>query len=437
MKRNVVIAGAGGRDFFNFLVYFKNNPIYNVVAFTAAQIPGIEKRKFPKELAGKHYRKDIPIFPESELASIIKKFKVDEVVLAYSDLSHEEVMHKASIVLAAGANFILLGPNDTMLKSKKKVIAVVAVRTGAGKSPTSRRIIEILKSYGKSVVVIRHPMPYGNLKEQVCQRFATLEDLKKNKCSIEEMEEYAPHVANGTVVYAGVDYEKILKAAEKEANVILFDGGNNDLPFIRPDLWITVADARRPGHEVSYYPGEANFRAADAIIVNKIDTARPEDIEVVIDNASRFNPKAYLIRGVLSVTLENPEKIAGKKVLVVEDGPTLTHGGLSSGAGTIVVERYGGHLVNPRQSAVGSLKKIYEQYPHIGAALPAMGYSHHQLSELEQTINETHADFVVFGTPVDLSKFLKLNKPSLRVRYELKEIGEPNLEQVMKKARII
>ena len=436
-KRNAILMGAAGREFHNFNMFCRGNKDCKVVAFTANQIPGIEGRRYPKELAGKGYPDGIPIYDESDITKLIKKFKVDDVILSYSDLLHEDVMHKASIVLAAGANFVLLGPKDTMLKSKKPVVAVTAVRTGAGKSPTSRKVIDILRTSGKKTVVIRHPMPYGNLGKQAVQRFAALEDMKKNKCTIEEMEEYAPHIANGTIVYAGVDYEKILRLAEREAEVIVWDGGNNDFSFIKPDLWITVADARRAGHEIAYHPGETNFRAADVIIVNKVDSSRPEDVERVMENAQLLNPSAIVIKASLPIAIDASEKIFGKRVLVVEDGPTLTHGGLSMGAGAIAAERYGGHLVNPRAYAIGSLKEVYGKYPHIGAALPAMGYSTKQMAELEQTINATPADLVIIGTPVDLSKFLKLNKPSLRVRYDLKEIGEPNLEQIMKKFRII
>jgi predicted GTPase len=432
-KKRVIILGAAGRDYHNFNVFFRDNPAYQVVAFTAAQIPGIAGRKYPRELAGRRYPRGIPIYLESELLRLIKKYDIDEVILAYSDLSHEEVMHKASAVLAAGADFKLLGPKSTMLESKKPVIAVCAVRTGAGKSPVARRVCAILRALGKTAVVIRHPMPYGDLRKQICQRFASVGDLKKYNCTIEEMEEYGPHIAAGNVVYAGIDYAKILRAAEREADVIVFDGGNNDMPFFVPDLHIVVADCRRPGHELAYYPGEANLRAADIIILSKVGTAKPEDIETVARNVTATNPRALQIRATLDITIDRPELIRGKRVLVVEDGPTLTHGGLSSGAGSIMAERLGAYMVNPRAHAVGSIRDIYIQYPHLGAVLPAMGYSVQQIAELEQTINAVPADAVVIGTPIDLRAFMRLNKPAARVRYELREVSKPNLEDVLRK----
>jgi predicted GTPase len=430
--RKVVILGAAGRDFHNFNMVYRDNPAYNVVAFTAAQIPGIAGRRYPRELAGRKYPKGIPIFPEERMRDVIRRSGADLVVLSYSDLPYAEVMHKASIALAAGADFELLGPKSTMLKSKKPVIAVTAVRTGAGKSPTVRRVCDILRRLGHRVIVIRHPMPYG--KFEAVQRFADVEDLKRHKSTIEEMEEYGPHIAAGNVVYAGVDYEKVLRAAEKEADVIVWDGGNNDLPFIAPNLHITVADARRPGHELAYYPGEANFRSADVIIISKVDSAHPDDVETVSRNATAVNPKALQIKAALAITIDDPAAIRGKRVLVIEDGPTITHGGLSTGAGTLAAESQGAYIVNPRQYAVGSIKQAYAQYPNLGAALPAMGYSTEQMAELDKTINDVPADAVVFGTPIDLRHFMKINKPAVRVRYELREVGRPDLEDVIKSA---
>jgi len=404
------------------------------VAFTAAQIPGIAGRKYPKELAGKGYPGGIPIFPEEKMSEIIRKEKVNVAVLSYSDLPHMEVMHKASIALAAGADFWLLGPESTMIESKKPVISVCAVRTGAGKSPASRRVVELLHRLrpGIRIVAIRHPMPYGNLAKQAVQRFATMEDMKKANCTIEEMEEYAPHIERDTIVYAGVDYGAILKQAEKEADIILWDGGNNDLPFYKPDLHIVVADALRPGHEVSYHPGEANLRMADVVIVNKIGMADPKDVDTVIANTNAANPKATLIKADLAISADDHMDLNGKRALVIEDGPTLTHGGMSTGAGTLLAERAGAYIVNPRQHAVGSIKQVYGNFPHLGAVLPAMGYSPHQMKELEETINATPADVIIIGTPVDLRRFLKLNKPAVRVRYELKELGKPDLEDVLR-----
>lgn len=433
-KRKVVIIGAAGRDFHNFNMFFRGNKDYNVVAFTAAQIPGIAGRKYPRELAGKGYPNGIPILPEAKLAEIIKKLKVDVAVMSYSDLSHADVMHKASIANAAGADFWTMGTTSTMLTSKRLVISVCAVRTGAGKSPTSRYVIDMLHKIrpGLRIVVIRHPMPYGDLAKEAVQRFTSMEDMKKANCTIEEMEEYEPHIERGTIVYAGVDYEKILRAAEKEADLILWDGGNNDLPFIRPDLHIVVADALRPGHEVSYYPGEANFRMADVIIVNKVGEARPEDVDVVMRNANAVNPTAAIIKADLKLNVENGTSLRGKRVLVVEDGPTLTHGGMNTGAGTVVALSSGAYTINPREYAVGSIKKVYEDYPQLGAILPAEGYSRQQLTELEATINDTPCDVVVIGTPVDLRKVIHMNKPAVRVTYELKEITRPGLDEILR-----
>lgn len=432
-KRKVVIAGAAGRDFHNFNVFFRNNSAYHVVAFTAAQIPGIANRKYPKELAGRGYPNGIPIYPEELLPKIIKKYDVDEVILAYSDLSHTDVMHKASIALAAGADFRLMGPKSTELESKKPVIAVTAVRTGAGKSPATRRIVEILKRLGKRSVIIRHPMPYGDLAKQAVQRFGNIDDMRAQKCTIEEMEEYGPHIAAGTVVYAGVDYEKILRQAEREADVIIWDGGNNDFSFIKPDLHIVIADCRRPGHEIAYHPGEANLRAAHVVILSKVDIAKPADIEAVAATAAAANPSATIIRAALPITVDQPELIRGRRVLVIEDGPTLTHGGLPTGAGALAAETHGAYIVNPRQYAVGSIKDIFVKYPTLGPVLPAMGYSQEQMNELEQTINAVPADAVIFGTPIDLRHFMRINKPAVRVRYDLREVGKPDLEDIVRK----
>jgi len=431
--RKVVIMGAAGRDFHNFNVFFRGNKNYEVVAFTAAQIPGIANRSYPKELAGKLYPKGIPIYPEKTLPQIIKKEKVDEVVLAYSDLSYVDVMHKAAIVLAEGADFRLMGPQTTMLKSKRFVISVCAVRTGAGKSPTTRKICQLLKSKGIKFVVIRHPMPYGDLNKMVVQRFSSKTDLDKYGSTIEEREEYEPHIESGNIVYAGVDYEQILRQAEREADVIVWDGGNNDLPFIKPNLHIVIADARRPGHELLYYPGEANLRMADVVIVNKIDTANPVDIETVIGNVNMINPKAIIIKAAMPGFIDRPELIRGKRVLAIEDGPTLTHGGLNFGAASIIAKNLGAYMISPRDKAVGSIREVYSQYPHLGAVLPAMGYSRKQIDELEQTINSVECDSVLIGTPVDLRNILNINKPAARVRYEIQEIGKPNLEDILNK----
>jgi predicted GTPase len=434
MKTRVIIMGAAGRDFHNFNVFFKNNPNYEIVAFTATQIPGIEGRIYPKKLAGKRYPKGIPIYPEEKLTELIKKYKVDEVVFSYSDVSHEYVMHKASTVLAAGADFALLGPNDTMLKSKKPVISVCATRTGAGKSPTSRKICEILRSRGLKVVVIRHPMPYGHLIKQACERFASYADLNKYETTIEEREEYEPHIDKGAIVYAGVDYEKILREAEKEADVIIWDGGNNDFPFIKPTLHIVVADARRAGHEIRYHPGETNLRMADIVIINKINSSKPGDVKIVEKNISETNPKAKVIHANLKIIPEKPEMIKNKRVLVIEDGPTLTHGELTTGAAFLAAKEYNAkEIVDPRKNAVGSIKDIYKKYTHLKIILPAMGYSKKQIKELEETINKTDCDLVIVGTPIDLRRLLEINKPAIRVRYEIEEIGRPNLEDVLDK----
>ncbi len=432
-RKKVIIMGAAGRDFHNFNTFFRNNPEYEVVAFTATQIPDIEGRIYPPELAGELYPNGIPIYPEEDLTKLIKEHNVDFVVFAYSDVSHEYVMHKASEVLAAGASYLLLGPKHTMLKSSKPVIAVVAGRTGSGKSQTTRRVVEILRNMGKKVVVIRHPMPYGDLVAQRVQRFATYEDLDKYNCTIEEREEYEPHIDRGAVVYAGVDYEAILREAEKEADIILWDGGNNDFPFYIPDLTITVVDPHRPGHEVTYHPGETNVRLADVIVINKIDTADLESIELVRANVREVNPKAIIVEAASPLFVDEPEKIRGKRVLVVEDGPTLTHGEMSYGAGYIAAIKYGAaEIVPAREFAVGTIKAAYEKYPQVSEVLPAVGYSEQQLKDLEATINATPADVVVSATPINLARVIKVNKPIVRVRYELQEIGKPTLEDIIK-----
>jgi len=432
-RKRTLIMGAAGRDFHNFNMFFRDNKDYEVVAFTAAQIPGIANRTYPKELAGKLYPKGIQIYPEKLLPKIIKDEKVDEVVLAYSDLSYIDVMHKASIALAAGADFKFMGPEATMLKSKRFVISICAVRTGSGKSPASRKICKILKSRGIRFVIIRHPMPYGDLSKMIVQRFSSKADLDKYGSTIEEREEYEPHLEEGNIVYAGVDYQKILEQAEKEADVIVWDGGNNDLPFIKPNLHIVVADARRPGHELSYYPGEANLRMADVVIVNKVDTANHLDIETVIKNVSSVNPKAIIIKAAMPAFVDRPELIKGRRVLVIEDGPTLTHGGLATGAASLVAQNLGAYTINPRNHAVGSIKAIYEEYPHLGTVLPAMGYSRKQIEELEQTINAVECDAILVGTPIDLRHIISMNKPAAKVRYELQEISKPDLEDVLNK----
>jgi len=431
--KKVIIMGAAGRDFHNFNVFFRDNKDYRVVAFTATQIPDIEGRKYPAALAGKLYPKGIPIFSEAELTDLIKSYKVDEVHFAYSDVSHEYVMNKASQVLAAGANFVLLGPDDTMIKSRKPVVSVCAVRTGSGKSQTTRKVALTLKAKGRRVVVIRHPMPYGDLVKQAVQRFATYEDLDRHECTIEEREEYEPHIDNGIVVYAGVDYGAILKQAEKEADVILWDGGNNDFPFYRSDLEIVVVDPHRAGHELTYHPGETNFRRADVYVVNKIDTADPEKVQRVLENIKRINPGAKVIRANSPIFVEDGSRITGKRVLVIEDGPTLTHGGMRYGAGIVAAQKYqAAEIIDPRPYAVGSIKKTFEKYNHLDKVLPAMGYGDRQTRELAATINRIDCDLVVSATPIDLNRVIKVNKPMLRVRYELEEIGSPNLKTVLK-----
>jgi predicted GTPase len=433
MKR-VLIMGAAGRDFHNFNTYFRDNPDYRVVAFTATQIPDIEGRKYPAALAGKLYPKGIPIEAESELDRLIAELKVDDVHLAYSDLPHTYVMNKASQVQAAGANFVLLGPNATMIKSRKPVVSVCAVRTGSGKSQTSRRVAQILQAKGRKVAAIRHPMPYGDLVKQKVQRFASYADLDKHECTIEEREEYEPHIDKGIIVYAGVDYGAILRQAEKEADVILWDGGNNDFPFYKSDLEIVVADPHRAGHELSFYPGETNFRRAKVIVINKMDTATPQGIETVLASAKKVNPKATIIRANSPTIVEDGGRIRGKRVLVIEDGPTLTHGGMTYGAGIVAAKKYGAaSIIDPRPFAVGSIKKTFEKYNHLADVLPAMGYGDKQTRELAKTIEAIDCDLVVSATPIDITRVIKVSKPILRVGYELEEIGTPTLKDVLKK----
>lgn len=432
-RKRVVILGAAGRDFHNFNTFFRDNPEYEVVAFTATQIPDIEGRLYPPELAGELYPNGIPIWSEDDLEKIIKEHNIDIVVFAYSDVSHEHVMHLASRAHAAGADFWLLGPKSTMIKSTKPVVAVTAVRTGCGKSQTSRKVAQLLQEMGYKVVAIRHPMPYGDLRKQVVQRFASFEDLDKHECTIEEREEYEPYIERGMVVYAGVDYEKILREAEKEADIILWDGGNNDFPFYVPDLWIVVTDPHRPGHELKYHPGETNFRAADVIIINKIETAYPENVQKVRENIEKVNPNAIVIEATSPIFVDKPELIKGKRVLVVEDGPTLTHGGMKYGAGYVAAKKFGAkEIIDPRPYAVGSIVETYKKYPHLDVILPAMGYGKKQIKELEETINRADADVVIIGTPIDLRRILKLNKPAVRVKYELEEVGYPKLKDVLK-----
>jgi predicted GTPase len=425
--------GAAGRDFHNFNVYFRNNAEYEVVAFTATQIPNIEGRLYPAELAGPLYPKGIKIYPESDLVKLIHEMNVDQVVFAYSDSPHTYVMHKASTVLAAGADFRLMGTKTTQVKSVKPVVSVCAVRTGSGKSQTTRRVSQILRQMGYKVAAIRHPMPYGDLVKQAVQRFETYQDLDKHECTIEEREEYEPHLDNGVIVYAGVDYEAILRQAEKEVDIVLWDGGNNDLPFYVPDLQIVVADPHRPGHESSYHPGEANVRAADVFVINKVDTADPNAVIQVRDNLHSMNPNAIVIEGASPLFVDDPEAIRGKRVLVVEDGPTLTHGEMAYGAGWVAARRFGAaEIVDPRPYAVGSILETYKKYPTTGNVLPAMGYGDKQVRELEKTIKNADVDLVVIGTPIDLTRVMKIEKPSQRVRYELQEIGKPTLEDILK-----
>jgi predicted GTPase len=431
--KKVIIMGAAGRDFHNFNTFFRDNPDYRVVAFTAAQIPDIEGRKYPAELAGKLYPKGIPILAEAELDALIARFKASDVHFAYSDVSHEYVMHKASQVMAAGANFILLGPDATMIRSRKPVVSICAVRTGSGKSQTSRKAALLLKAKGRRVVVIRHPMPYGDLVRQRVQRFANYADLDARDCTIEEREEYEPHIDNGIIVYAGVDYGAILKQAEKEADVILWDGGNNDFPFYRSDLEIVVADPHRAGHELLYHPGETNIRRAGVVIINKMDTAPKENVALVLRNVKALNPKAVIIRANSRITVKDGARIAGRRVLVIEDGPTLTHGGMKFGAGIVAARKYGAAaIVDPRPCAVGSIKETFRKYPHLDMVLPAMGYGEKQTRELARTIDRIDCDLIVSATPIDITRVLTARQPILRVGYELEEIGSPTLKDVLK-----
>ena len=432
-KQRILIMGAAGRDFHNFNTYFRDNKGYEVLAFTATQIPDIEGRTYPAELAGDLYPAGIPIYPEDDLLSLIEENEIDQVVFAYSDVPHEYVMHKASEVLAAGADFRLMGLDNTQIKSTKPVVSVCAVRTGSGKSQTTRRVSLILREMGYKVAAIRHPMPYGDLAKQAVQRFAELSDLDKHKCTIEEREEYEPHIENGVIVYAGVDYEKILRQAEKEVDIVLWDGGNNDLPFYKADLNIVVADPHRPGHELTYHPGEANVRMADVFVINKVDTADREDIMAVSESLRNLNPEALIIEGASPLFVDDPGAIRGKRVLVVEDGPTLTHGEMAYGAGWIAARRFGAaEIVDPRPFAVGSIIEVYNKYPTTGNVLPAMGYGEAQIKELEGTIQNADVDLVVIGTPIDLSRILKIDKPFQRVQYELQEIGKPTLEDILR-----
>ncbi|MDP6419208.1 MAG: cyclic 2,3-diphosphoglycerate synthase [Candidatus Krumholzibacteria bacterium] len=430
-SKKVIIMGAAGRDFHNFNVVFRNNPDYEVVAFTATQIPDIEGRLYPAALAGKLYPKGIPIHDETDLGELIDQYAADEVIFSYSDVTHEHVMHAASFVNAMGPDFRLIGSSSTMLESNKPVISICATRTGCGKSQTTRRVTEILKAMDLNVVSIRHPMPYGDLAKQAVQRFATLADLKKHKCTIEEMEEYEPHINAGNVIYAGVDYEAILREAEKEADVILWDGGNNDTSFYLPDLLITVVDPLRAGHETSYYPGETNLLQADVIVINKIDSASMENMDVLRSSIRDMNPYAVVVDAASPVSVEEPEIIEGKRVLVVEDGPTLTHGEMKIGAGTVAAMKHGAEIVDPRPWLKGSLLDTFEKYPDIGPILPAMGYGAQQVKDLEASINAADVDAVVIGTPIDLRRVVKIRKPSTRVSYDLDEIGRPDMEDVI------
>jgi len=432
MKKKIIIMGAAGRDFHNFNCLYRGNKDVEVVAFTATQIPEIEGRAYPKQLAGPGYPKGIPIHAEEDLLKLIDKHKVDEVVFSYSDVPYEYVMDKAAYVMSAGARFAMEGGETTMIKSKKPVVAVCAVRTGCGKSQTTRAVAQALIDMGKKVVAIRHPMPYGNLVKQACQRFASLADLKKHNCTIEEMEEYEPHINRGVVVYAGIDYEMIIREAEKEADVILWDGGNNDMPFYKPDLMITVVDPHRPGHEISYYPGQNNLLLADVVVINKMDTASLEGVNEVRDNIAYYNPEAIVVDAASPLTVEDPSVIRGKSVLVVEDGPTTTHGEMQYGAGMMAAAKFGAtEVVDPRPYTVGEMKKTFEKYPQIGSLLPAMGYYGKQIKDLEKTINKTKCDAVIIGTPIDLRRIVKITKPTVRVTYDLQEIGKPSLADVL------
>ncbi len=431
-KIKVIIMGAAGRDFHNFNAYFRNNKNYEVVAFTATQIPDIAGRKYPAELSGSLYPEGIPIYPEEELPDLIRAKQIDQVILAYSDLPHQYVMDKASIILANGADFRLMGPKSTMLKSKLPVVSICAVRTGCGKSQTTRKVTDILKKKGYKIAVIRHPMPYGDLREQIWQRYETYADLDRYKCTIEEREEYEPHLDRGNILYAGVDYQEILRRAEEDVDMIVWDGGNNDIPFYKPDLHIVVTDPHRAGHEMTYYPGETNLRMADVVVMNKIDTADLDNVNLLRKNIHQLAPDAILIEAASPLTVDNSELIRGKKVLVVEDGPTLTHGEMKYGAGVVAAQKFGAkEIIDPRPYAVGTISQTYQKYPEIGKLLPAMGYGKKQIQELQETINTADCDLVIIGTPIDLTRIIKINKKSIRVKYELQEIGRPDLEEVL------
>ncbi len=433
MAIRTLIMGAAGRDFHNFNVYFRTNKDYEVIAFTATQIPNIEGRKYPAELSGELYPEGIPIYPESDLVDLIKEHKIEQVIFAYSDVSHEYVMHKASEVLAAGADFRFMGLDATQIESTKPVVSVCAVRTGSGKSQTTRRVAQILQDLGKKVAVIRHPMPYGDLAKQAVQRFGELADLDKHECTIEEREEYEPHIVKDVLVFAGVDYEAILREAEKEADVILWDGGNNDLSFYKSDFQIVVADPHRPGHETSYHPGEANARTADVFVINKVDTADAENVIALHDSLRKLAPDAVILDGASPLFVDDPAQIKGKRVLVVEDGPTLTHGEMAYGAGWVAARKFGAaEIIDPRPFAVGTILETFQKYPTTGDVLPAMGYGDAQIKELEKTINSTDAELVIIGTPIDLARLMKINKPTQRVRYELQVIGQPTLGDLLK-----
>ncbi|MEA3336450.1 MAG: cyclic 2,3-diphosphoglycerate synthase [Chloroflexota bacterium] len=432
IAQRVLIMGAAGRDFHNFNLFFRDNEDYQVVAFTATQIPDIEGRLYPAQLAGSLYPEGIAIHPEEELEALIEDLQVDQVVFAYSDISHTFVMHQASRVLATGADFCLMGGDKTMLESQKPVIAICAVRTGSGKSQTTRRVCDILRDQGKKVVVVRHPMPYGNLAEQAVQRFASHEDLDRHDCTIEEREEYEPHLDRGIVVYAGVDYEAILRQAEKESDIVVWDGGNNDLPFFRPSLHIVVVDPHRPGHSVRYHPGETNLRMADVVVINKIDTAGLDNVAQVRNTVREVNPEAIIVDAASPIFVENPQEILGKRVLVVEDGPTLTHGEMSYGAGVVAARRFGAaEIIDPKPYAVRSIAATYDKYPTTGAVLPAMGYGDQQIADLSETIANVPCDLVIIATPIDLTKVARIDKPHQRVRYELQEIGKPDLVDIL------
>jgi len=430
--------GAAGRDFHNFNVVYRDSQEHRVVAFTAAQIPGIEGRTYPPQLAGRNYPNGIPIYPEEEMPRLVKENNVDLVVLAYSDLSDVEVVHKGSIAMAAGADFELMGPRSTMIESSLPVVSVGAIRTGAGKSTVSREITSVLRKHGKKVVVIRHPMPYGNLSKEVCQRFATFEDLDRNDCSIEEREEYEPHIENGFVVFAGVDYQLILREAEKEAEVILWDGGNNDIPFIKPDIHFVVLDPLRPGDELSHYPSEVNVRMANVAIINKVNNAEPKSVEVVQSNLKMTNPDARVIKAASDISIDRPELVKGKRVLVVEDGPTVTHGNMAYGVGFLAAKQYqASQIVDPRKSAVGIIASTFTKYPHLQSVLPTMGYGQQQIRDLEATINRVDCDSIIIATPADIRRLIKFSKPTARVSYELREIAGPTIEDSLRSAKII